>query len=69
MPEKHGKKFWLSKTFWVNTLAIIALIVQSYTGFIMSVEAQASILAALNVALRLVTKEPISWGGDDAGQA
>ena len=56
-----GKKFYLSKTFWVNLLAIIALIVQSYTSFVFDVETQASILAAINVGLRLVTKEPIEW--------
>ncbi|WP_051321686.1 hypothetical protein [Chrysiogenes arsenatis] len=64
MPQNQataGKRFWLSKTFWINLLAIIALVVQSYTGFVISLEAQTSILAALNVALRLMTKEPINW--------
>ena len=56
-----GKKIWASKTLWVNILAIIALIVQTYTGFVIDIEAQASILAFINVALRLITKQPISW--------
>jgi len=57
-----GKKFWQSKTFYVNLLAIVALIAQSQFGFVVSVEAQASALAAVNVALRLITKEEIVWG-------
>jgi len=57
-----GKKFWLSKTFWVNVLAILALVAQSQFGFEISAETQVSILAAVNVVLRLVTKEPITWG-------
>jgi len=56
-----GKKFWLSKTFWLNVLAIIALIVQSQTGYVISPEAQVSILGVLNVILRFITKNPISW--------
>lgn len=60
--ESAGKKFWLSKTFWVNLLALVAIVVQSLTGFVMSIEAQASILAVVNVVLRLVTKEAITWG-------
>jgi hypothetical protein len=61
-----GKKFWLSKTFWVNLLAIIALILQGYTDWIISPEAQASALAAVNVVLRLITKEAITWSDGDA---
>jgi len=56
-----GKKFWLSKTFWVNILGLAALVAQSQFGFIISPEAQISILAVLNVVLRAVTKEPIEW--------
>ncbi len=57
----NGKKFWHSKTFYVNLLAIAALVGQMHFGFAVSAEAQASILAAVNVALRLVTKEEIVW--------
>jgi uncharacterized membrane protein len=58
-----GKKIYLSKTFWVNVIALLAMLLQSFTGFIIDVEAQASILAFINVVLRLVTKEPVTWGG------
>ena len=56
-----SKKFWLSKTLWVNMLAIAALIIQSQTGYVFSPEAQVSILGVLNVLLRVVTKIPIEW--------
>ncbi len=56
-----SKKFWFSKTFWMNILAIIVLIIQTQTGFAFSPEAQVSILAVLNIVLRAVTKQPIEW--------
>lgn len=62
MPENTGKKFWLSKTFWVNVLAIGAMVAQSQFGFVLSPETQMSALAAVNVALRLITREEIVWG-------
>lgn len=55
------KKFYTSKTLWVNTVAIIALFVQTKTGFIVPPELQAGALSLINMALRLITKEPIEW--------
>jgi len=55
------KKFWQSKTFYVNLLAILALVAQDQFGFALSAETQVSALAAVNVALRLITKEEIVW--------
>jgi hypothetical protein len=60
-----GKKFWLSKTFWANVIALAAIIVQSYTGFVIEPEKQLALLGIVNVFLRFVTKEAIIW--DDAG--
>ena len=56
-----GKSLWKSKTFWTNVVALLAMIVQSTVGFALSAEAQIGILAIVNVVLRAVTKEPISW--------
>ena len=56
-----AKKFWLSKTFWVNILALVALVIQSQTNYIISAEAQVSILAVVNMALRLITKKEVTW--------
>jgi len=61
MPEQAHKKFWLSKTFWVNILALTALVVQSQTSFLLTPETQISILAVVNVLLRLITKSEIEW--------
>ena len=56
-----GKKFWESKTFWVNVLALVGIVVQSQTGSEISPVIQGTILTIVNVVLRLVTKEPINW--------
>ena len=56
------KAFYLSKTFWLNVLAIVALILQSYTGFVLSAEAQVAILGLINIVLRAITSQPLSWG-------
>ncbi len=54
-----GKKFWKSKTFWINILSIFGLIVQSQTGYVIPPEIQAALLGIANTGLRLVTKEPL----------
>ena len=51
-----GKKWYASKTLWANTLAAVAMVVQSFTGFVVEPEAQAGMLAVLNLILRAVTK-------------
>jgi len=55
------KKFWQSKTFYVNILAIAALVAQAQFDYELPAETQVSILAAINVALRFITKEEIVW--------
>lgn len=54
-----GKKFWQSKTFWVNAVSIVGIVVKSQTGFVVPVELQATLLGVINTGLRLITKEPI----------
>lgn len=56
-----AKKFWKSKMFWVNLIAIIAIIIQSQTGEVVSLEVQASALAIVNLLLRAITNQPITW--------
>ena len=56
------KAFWKSKTFWVNVLALGAMMAQSIgSSFVISPDIQVGILAVISVVLRVVTKEPISW--------
>lgn len=56
-----GKKFWLSKTFWFNVVAAVALLVQSKSGFVIGPEYQALLLTVINLGLRKITRDPIVW--------
>jgi hypothetical protein len=56
------KRWWLSKTLWVNAISLLAIIVQGVTGKEMiPLEAQGSILAGINMVLRMVTNGPVAW--------
>lgn len=61
MTKENGKKWYTSKTLWLNVLGIVAIVLQTQIGFVLSAELQTSVLAILNVVLRIVTKEPIHW--------
>jgi hypothetical protein len=58
-----GKRFYQSRTFWVNLIAAAVLIYQGVTGheFALPPETQAAILAGINLVLRAITREPIRW--------
>jgi len=59
---KQEKKWYSSKTLWVNLLSILAILAQSYAGNdIVSPEIQAALLGIINVILRGVTKGPVKW--------
>jgi hypothetical protein len=53
------KKIHQSKTIIVNVIALVGMIVQMQTGFVISVAEQAAILTVINIVLRLVTKEAV----------
>lgn len=56
------KRFYRSKTFWVNLLAGIALIAEGAFGEeVLPLEVQMAALAVVNLVLRKVTREPVSW--------
>ncbi len=59
--QEVGKKFWLSKTLWVNVVAGLAIIVQASYGFVVSPEYQALALSLINLGLRKITNEPLVW--------
>jgi len=61
------KKWYLSKTLWVNIIALTAIIAQTTTGFVIDPASQAAILAVINLILRAVTGEEINWSGDEIG--
>ena len=56
------KKWYASKTLWINILAIIGIIAQQYMKeSIMTPEFQALLIPVINVFLRAITKEKIEW--------
>ena len=55
-----GKKFWLSKTLWVNVLAAVALFVQNQYGWAIPMEYQGYALMVINLVLRTITKEELT---------
>lgn len=62
------KPFYMSKTFWVNLLALVALVCQAAFGWVIEPETQAGILALINLLLRLVTKEAVTWTSEGAAR-
>lgn len=61
------KPIWLSKTLWVNVIAIAALIAQTYTGFVIDPDKQVVLLGAVNALLRFITKAPVVWPSSGQG--
>lgn len=56
------KSVFTSKTFWVNAIALIAMIVQGITGNeVITLEVQGTALAVINIILRTITKDPVTW--------
>jgi hypothetical protein len=56
-----GKKWYWSKTFWINVVMATALSIQMKYGFVIGPELQAYIISGVNLALRKLTKEAIVW--------
>jgi hypothetical protein len=55
------KHIFMSKTVWVNILAIAAFTIQSKFGYVMDETTQVQILGVINLVLRSVTHEPVRW--------
>jgi len=57
----ESKKWYMSRTMWANTLAVIAAIVQGATGTAwFDPGAQVGVLALVNMVLRIVTKQSLA---------
>lgn len=50
-----------SKTIWANLVAILATWVMQTFGFELSAQDQIMILGVLNIILRAITKDAITW--------
>lgn len=57
----NSKKWYLSKTIWINAIGLAVIIVQTQTGFIITPELQAMALTLINLGVRAITKEEIVW--------
>ena len=55
------KKWYKSKMFWVNLIALVSVLMQIYFGKVIQPEMQITILGVLNMVLRFITKEEIIW--------
>lgn len=53
------KKFYQSKTLWVNLLGAVALFIQQEYGYAIPVETQGYALLLINALLRVITKEEL----------
>jgi hypothetical protein len=59
------KKWYESKTVWVNVIALVAAVLQVAAGKeIIDAGTQGVILTVINLLLRTVTKHEINWKGD-----
>jgi len=61
MVEAIAKKWYLSKTLWMNLVALAAMIIQSQYGFVIAAEEQAAIIVVANIILRGITNEQLEW--------
>jgi hypothetical protein len=53
-----NKKWYLSKTLWVNAIAIVA---SFFSADVLDTQTQLQILGVINLILRLITKSPVEW--------
>ena len=50
------KKWFTSRTLWVNIIAAVAVFIQSQFGYIIPPEFQAYLLVLINMFMRAITK-------------
>ena len=56
-----SKPWYLSKTFYINIIALVGMIVQSKWGWVLQPEREMLVLGIVNMILRTVTKKPVAW--------
>jgi hypothetical protein len=59
--QLSGKPFYQSKTLWTNLIAIVGIGLQAKYGFIISADMQALALSVINLCLRAITKDPVTF--------
>ncbi|MFQ5751817.1 MAG: hypothetical protein ACE5HI_07455 [bacterium] len=60
-----SKKWYVSKTIWVNGLMLVGMLLNQFAGLGLPLEQNAewvvSVMVLVNVALRAITHEPVEW--------
>ena len=59
----ENKEWYKSKTVWINMIALVAMFIQNFTGFVIDAQTQAAILIIINLVLRATTGGAVSFGG------
>lgn len=54
-------KWFASKTMWTNIVAVAASFGAKQLGVDIDAQTQVAILVVINLILRAVTKQPLSW--------
>jgi hypothetical protein len=57
------KQWYQSKTIWINVVALLALIAQIRTGFVISPTEQIAIITVINLMLRAITGSGLEIAG------
>lgn len=57
----ESKLWYTSKTLWVNVLSVVGIVLANTVGIEISDEMAVTILGVVNMILRLITKQPVSW--------
>ena len=56
----ESKKWYQSRTLWTNIIAVFAVPIAVKFGIEITAEDSVAILALINLALRVITKQPLS---------
>ena len=58
--KMNPKKWFFSKTIWANAVSLVLILIDHFAGMkLIPADVAAAAVAALNVLLRIVTKQPI----------
>lgn len=57
----ESKSILFSRTLWANVVAVGASFAASKFGIVVDADTQIAILGVLNLILRVVTKQPVSF--------
>ena len=59
LDDAIGKKWYASKTVWINVIAALTMLAQMKYGFVIDASTQSLALTLINLILRKITKESI----------